>query len=306
MRAGGARRNPVALPALSRRFTGYGMRRVWLISNPGSGSVAADALSAVEQAFDDAGAVIAGRTEFPTETLPDATALDGCRVDTVAVFGGDGTINAVVSALDAWPGVCLPLPGGTMNVLPRQLHGDAAAPAIVAAAASAEPVCLPQVECGEHRALCGIIAGPAASWVHAREAWRAGRPFHAVSRALKLGWQRSFGSGLRVLGRDTPGGRHRAIVLTPRPDGVEVAAIAAWRWGQVLEFGWLTLTGEWRDASFVAVATLPEVAIGGARSATILFDGEKSKLPLPLKFIHGQTRLKFLPTLTPPKDPEPL
>ena len=269
------------------------MERVWLVSNPGSGSAKVATLAAIEGALAGLDIAVVGRTGFPAEPLPDAAALDAAGADTVVVFAGDGTINAVTCALDDWPGACLPLPGGTMNMLPHQLHGPAASAAdIVRAAATVQAVAMPQVICGSHRALCGIIAGPAASWVHAREALRQGRRWRAVWRAAKFAWLKGFRRGLRVIGPGTPDARHRAVLLFPKHDGIEVAAIAAWKWRDVAVLGVHALAGHWRDADTVNLATVPALALGGARSSALLFDGEASYMKLPVRLSHGWTRLE--------------
>ena len=131
---------------------------------------------ALEAVFEERGLILAGRTRFPDDAIPDAAALAVANVDTVVLFAGDGTINAALCALADWDGAFLILPGGTMNMLAKMLHGDADPAAIVHAAHHASRrVALPYVEAGPHRAFVGLIVGPAAHWGRAREAARADR-----------------------------------------------------------------------------------------------------------------------------------
>src|SRR5688572_11847913 len=68
---------------------------------------------------------VARLVRFPDEPLPSPAGLAGAGVDCVAVYAGDGTVNTLVTGLYGWDGAVLVLPGGTMNLLAKRLHGDA-------------------------------------------------------------------------------------------------------------------------------------------------------------------------------------
>lgn len=57
--------------------------------------------------------------ERRAETLARQALADGC--DLIAPLGGDGTINEALQAVAGTPAVLLPLPGGTANVLAREI-----------------------------------------------------------------------------------------------------------------------------------------------------------------------------------------
>ncbi|UIP07283.1 diacylglycerol kinase [Erythrobacter sp. SDW2] len=106
-------------------------------------------------------------TECP---LPSSLGKD----DIVAVFGGDGTIHGVVNNLAGWEGAVLILPGGTMNLASRRLHGDADAMAILEAVAAghARRTRPTVVRTGSRDSLAGVMIGPGTSWNEVREAMR--------------------------------------------------------------------------------------------------------------------------------------
>ena len=268
------------------------LRRLWLVANHGSGSTSPAEVEALVEHFSGQDVEIVSRTLFPDQPLPAATDLDAAGVDTLVVIGGDGTINAAASAAGGWQGQCLVLPGGTMNLLPKALHGDADHQTIVAALPSARLVRLPLAEAEGRVALCGVILGPAASWVHAREGIRQRRFWRAL-RAAQTAWARSFGSGVRILG--TPG-RQRAVLVTPDSDGLDVAAIDAAGIGDALTLGWHWLTGDWRAAQTVRTGRAAEVELAGRRRVRALFDGEPAMLGSPVSVRHGFTRLHFIAT----------
>ena len=183
------------------RRVGAGMQRLWFITNPHSGSSDAAKAEAILATFVERGLTLAGRTDFPDDDVPTPGALAKAKADTVVLFAGDGTINASVCALAEWDGAILVLPGGTMNMLAKSLHGDADPAAISLAAHENERrVALPFVEAGKHRALVGLIVGPAANWYHARERIRERRLGRLVARGRGTAWRRTFGKGIRLAG----------------------------------------------------------------------------------------------------------
>ena len=271
------------------------MQRAWLVINPGSGSTGTDSAAAVTAALAERDVRVAGETVIGEGALPAKADLVGARCDTLVVMGGDGTINAATAQLDDWDGTCLILPGGTMNLLPKALHGPATWEVIVAAAAApdARTTTLPCAIVGDQRALVGVIAGPVAAWFHARERWRSGRIWAAWRGAL-FAWRRTFSGHVRIEGRP---GRHRAVVVTPRTDDLEVAAFAAQSWFEAVQLGWQWLAGDWRTAPGVDIAACAVTVVQGRGPVSLLLDGELTRLPAPVRIAHGHTRLKFLTTL---------
>ncbi|KPF62678.1 hypothetical protein IP88_14535 [alpha proteobacterium AAP81b] len=272
------------------------MRRIWLVANHASGSTSAEEVEALVERLEGSDVTIVERTLFPDNPLPTRDRLRAADADTLMIIGGDGTINAATDAAADWDGQCLVIPGGTMNLLPKALHGLNGREHIVAAAPQGRLVRLPLAEVdtpeGPRRALCGIILGPAASWVHAREGLRQGRFWRAL-RAARTAWARTFGGGVRVIGKP---GRHRAVLVTPDADGLDVAMVDARGLTDALTLGWHWLTGDWRAAQTVHEARGLDVDLAGRRRVRALFDGEPAMLPSPVKVRHGWTRLRFIAT----------
>ncbi|SOB87784.1 Diacylglycerol kinase family enzyme [Sphingomonas guangdongensis] len=243
------------------------------------------------------GLALVGRTLFPVEALPDAAALAAAGVDTVVLFAGDGTINAAACALDRFEGTALILPGGTMNMLARVLHGDADAATIIAAAHEQERTRrLPLVEAGPHRAFVAAIIGPAAQWGSAREAARHGRLRRMVA-AARLAWQRSFSRRrrVRVLGTERLGGAHQALIAVPGDaEHFEAAAITATRLLSLLRLGAAWLTDDWRHDPAVSRADVTALRLAARRTIPALFDGEPVNLPRNAEVRAGESRLRFI------------
>ncbi|MCW3837053.1 diacylglycerol/lipid kinase family protein [Sphingomonas canadensis] len=274
------------------------MRKLWFITNPGSGSTNAAKCAALEAVFGERGLELAGRTDFPEQPVPDAVALDAAGVDTVVLFAGDGTINAALRALAAWGGAFLILPGGTMNLLAKALHDTLDPEAIIHAAhgAGARRVALPFIAAGEHRAFVGLILGPAAAWARAREAVRKGR-IARLARAIRAAWSATFHRrGIRVRGAPGLARRYQAVFVFPGAGGMDVAAVDARDWGTIAQLGWEWLTGDWIAARAVTQVHARELRVRGNRRALALFDGEPVTLDPATRIRSAMSGKSFLAT----------
>ena len=272
------------------------MKRFWLITNPGSGSAQQLLPEALTRMLIACGVEAAGHTPFPDQPFPDAATLMEAKVDTVVLFAGDGTVNAALCALDGWPGAFLILPGGTMNMLAKQLHESVDTAAIVTAACAATTLtALPIARAAEHRAFVGVIIGPAAHWGRARELTRS-RAVSRLWRAIRFAWRRTFGRGIKVGGVIGLQGRYQAIMVRPLPGELSVCGIDARDLGQIVELGWTWLTGEWLLAGAVTPSRSARLEILGSKPVQALFDGEARLLAPGTEINPALTRPMFLAT----------
>jgi diacylglycerol kinase family enzyme len=271
--------------------------RFWIVANPSSGSVTDVAVTALDTAFAEAGLAVAGRTRFPEEPLPPPDAVDRAGATVLALFAGDGTVNAAAEQFAGWSGRLLVLPGGTMNLLAKRLHGEATPGEIVAAIPGrGRTVQLPVVESEGHCAYVGMIAGPWASWVHAREAVREGR-LQRAWRATRLAWARGLGPGVRVYGaRAGFRSRHQAVFVTPGSELLEVSTVSLDNFLAAARLGANWLTGEWQRSPDVQVSRAADVVLVGPRTVHALFDGEAAKLAAPVSVRHALGPIRFLAT----------
>ncbi len=272
------------------------MKTLWFITNPKSGTATPAKAKALEAICSERGLTLAGRTAFPDEPLPTPQSLDAAGVDTAVLFAGDGTINAAVTALLDWKGSILILPGGTMNLLAKLLHGGTDPAKIIAAAHDrARATALPFAQVGENRAFVGLILGPAASWVHAREIVRSGS-LRGLGRALRHAWSRTFGKGIRLEG--VPGLKPgaQAVLVRAEDDRLDIAAIDARDFRGITRLGWEWLTGDWVAASEVTQCHATSFRTAGKKPALALFDGEPAMLEPGSEVRIGRTRDLFLTT----------
>jgi diacylglycerol kinase family enzyme len=99
------------------------MKRTLLINNSNSGNANALEDGALTCALEAAGFDVVGTASLPDDDLPSLSDLMAHDIQTLAICAGDGTVSSICAKLAGWSGDVLVLPGGTMNLLSRRLHG---------------------------------------------------------------------------------------------------------------------------------------------------------------------------------------
>lgn len=275
------------------------MKNIWFITNPNSGTATPAKCEALEETFRDEGLSLRGRTDFPVQDIPTARELDDAGVDTLLLYAGDGTVNSALKSLDAWNGQFLILPGGTMNLLAKELH-DTLDPQAIVAAAVANPrlTSLSYIDAGEERSYVGLILGPAATWGRAREAARKGR-FGRMFGAIRAAWRNTFHRrGIRISGAPSLGEKYQAVFVFPHEGKLDVSAIDAREWQAIVKLGWDWVTGSWVEAQSVTNVHTKQLQVIGNKPAVALFDGEPVNLDPSVKIVPARTAKRFLRTKT--------
>ncbi|WP_179505759.1 MULTISPECIES: diacylglycerol kinase family protein [unclassified Sphingomonas] len=217
---------------------------LWLVVNPASGSNSEAAVAALTAALAEGGHAPTRVLRLPADELPTRAALEAANVATLAIFTGDGTVNAQVALLHGWEGAVLVLPGGTQNLLAKALHGDADAPAIAARLGRGElrRTRRSAVKTSAGDALVEVLAGPGATWADVREG----------VRDMDLS---SIASALGEAVRSTAGGAAVSVSEPPlgKPEGYRAVRMDA-------DDGTLTLDGydaqDWADLAAHGVSML--------------------------------------------------
>src|SRR6476619_3626296 len=106
------------------------------------------------------------------------------KPEVLVVLGGDGTIRTAAEAC-AGTGTCLiPLPGGTLNVLPRALYGDSSwQEALKETLTNPLTKELSAGRVGDKLFFVAAVVGAPGLWMEAREAIRKGDILNAVRKA---------------------------------------------------------------------------------------------------------------------------
>lgn len=275
-----------------------GPSKVWLVHNESSGSNDADALAAVRAAFAEAGLTLLGDSCFPRDDPPSPAELDASGADTVAVFAGDGTISSIARMLEDWSGTMLPLPGGTMNMLARRLHGDSTPVEIIARFKDGivRQVQPPVIVSRHAVGLTGALLGPGTAWADVREAMRTidvPQLVSTASEAIAL----STG-GPKVVCRDADCGReegYTAITLTPHDDGIEGAGYYADGIGDFAKQAVALLQRDFRNGPHEVLGRHLKVTLACPQGEPmgLLIDGEPYDGAVEEEFALGTSKVAF-------------
>ena len=257
-------------------------KTIWLVANAASGSNSDGALAALDAAFGEANCLIDRRLNFHEEGVPSVDSLRQHGVDVLVVFAGDGTTNAVVTALYGWEGTVLVLPGGTMNILAHRLHGDAEPAEIISrVAAGRARATRPTILRSRYGdALSGVLAGPGTAWGDVRESLREADVIGTLKGAAEAIGEST--GGPKVICRDPLCGRpqgYSAIQLSPMSEGLAVDGYYVETLSDYAKQGMALLRRNFRDGPHDSLGPFPSVRLASpdGDAMGLLIDGEPAK-----------------------------
>jgi diacylglycerol kinase family enzyme len=261
--------------------------RLVAILNTASGSFTPQAPAEVRAIFDGAGlphgeVICASPAELDL-ALNEAVE----RADVLVVLGGDGTIRTAAERSGQSGNVLIPLPGGTMNMLPRALYGARGwQKALAETLANPELHCVSGGRAGPHAFFVAAIVGAPTLWADAREAVREKHFLEAGRRALTA-LRRGASEPLDYIFDGCLTGSAEAVaVMCPLISKVmdedermlEAAAIDARSAGEILRLGVNTLFNDWRADPAVVRAKVRKVVVTGHGRVPLTVDGELVRL----------------------------
>lgn len=253
---------------------------IWLVSNPASGGNDEAALSALRQCCGDHGFDLARHTVFPDQALPTPAALHAAGIRRVAVYAGDGTVNGLIAGLAGWDGAVLVLPGGTMNLLYRRLHGQRTLEETLAAVSRGEaaPVRPSVIRTRRGDAYAGLLAGPGTSWGRVREAMRAADVAELAQSTVAAIDETLTGEQVACV--DPPLGRREGYPLlsfAPTGDGIEVEAYYAEAASEYLAQTWALLKRDFREGPHDRLGQAHRLTVASTQGNPfgLLIDGEE-------------------------------
>lgn len=208
------------------------------------------------------------------------------KADALISFAGDGTLKSILNSVTI---PVLPLPGGTMNMLPEAVLGQGTWQQHLARALKT-PVLkgLEAVEIGNERFYVGALLGTSAHFGKAREAARHGLvrgTFTKLKRAVSLINRKKMSYrpishcegylAARELVLLLPAGRQSSEKI----DGFEVAAFGRMSAAKLISLGRASILGDWRDSEAVRISTAQQLHVMANGTVPALLDGEFVRLP---------------------------
>ena len=266
-----------------------------LVCNTQSGSHDDAVREQIVELCRDCGAPLVATFALPDGDIPDAAELTRQGINLLLVWTGDGTINAAATRAAGWDGAILVLPGGTLNLLSKALHGDRPAPEILADAVQGMvggcPI--PTIVSNAGTAFITVVAGPATRWAEVRETMRQDGLIEASRAAPDALDEMMNAPGVRI---GTDGKAYPAVILTPTPGGIRADGILTEGTGDVLRHGLAWLGGDFRDGPSEPIVTGATVVLESDKPISLEFDGEMADMASPAKFSLGSSAVDFLAT----------
>jgi diacylglycerol kinase family enzyme len=209
------------------------------------------------------------------------------KPDVLAVLGGDGTIR---TAAQAWAGTntrLLPLPGGTLNVLPRALYGNSSwQEALKQTLANPLTKELSGGRVGDKLFFVAAVVGAPGLWMEAREAIREGDILNAAGKA-GVAFQAMFDTKIDYFISSAVNGEAEVVaVICPlvseqmrdSEQALEAAAIDVENASQLLGLATAAAFGKWRDNESVTLTKTEQVTVQSNKDIPLFLDGERVKV----------------------------
>ena len=257
-------------------------RDLWLIINSGAGSNTCAAIATLEEHCGSRGFHIAGKTAFPGDDLPPPADLDKAGIPTLAIFTGDGTMNAAIDHVSGWSGSVLVLPGGTMNLLSQRMHGEADVETIVerVSRGACRRVRPKIARCEAGNGFAGILAGPGTVWNNVREAMREKDLIGLAERTREALAETTGGAPVRCaepqLGKAEG---YPLLELTPSERGLQIDAFYAEDAGEFLQQSWAVLRHDFRTGPHDRLGLPDTVRLESPENEiSLLLDGEPATI----------------------------
>lgn len=296
VRAPRRKATPAAAPA--RTLTPHvSLKHIEVVINPASGGVGpgagAECRALCESFTGVRWNIVEAEPGRIDKALEDAVAA---KPDLLVVLAGDGTAGTAATLAGPKGPMVAPLPGGTMNMLPKALYGTAdwkAALTLALTEGVDRPVAGGQVDANIF--FCAAIIGAPALWAPAREAVRSGAPVLAWMYA-KRAMRRAFAGRVRFRLDDGATCKGEALCLiTPlisrameTPSGLESAVMNLNSANEVFRLAANALFSDWRSDPSVMTEVVRRAEVWAGQEMPAILDGESVR-------IGKRASVKFLP-----------
>jgi diacylglycerol kinase family enzyme len=215
------------------------------------------------------------------------TEAAGHKLEVLIVLGGDGTIRTAAEACAEKGSYLIPLPGGTMNMLPRALYGDVAwEESLKNTLTAPSPKMLSGGRIAGKQFLIAAIVGTAALLVEPRESMREGNIVDAIEKG-SVAFRKMFETKIQYLISGGMKGEAEAIALicpliseqmSDSEQAFEAAIIDVESAAEVVRLATTAAFGKWRDDRNILLTKTKRVDVQSSKDIPATLDGERVNL----------------------------
>jgi len=209
------------------------------------------------------------------------------KPEVLVVLGGDGTIRTAAEACTGTDTYLLPLPGGTLNVLPRALYGDSSwQEALKETLTNPLTKELSAGRVGDKIFFVAAVVGAPGLWMEAREAIREGDILNAVGKA-GIAFEAMFDTAIQYFISPEMNGEAEVVAvicplvseqLSDSEQTLEAAAIDVENATELLGLATAAAFGKWRNHESVTLTKTHRVTVRSKKDIPLFLDGERVKV----------------------------
>ena len=221
----------------------------------------------------------------------------GQKLEVLIVLGGDGTIRTAAEACAEKGSYLIPLPGGTMNMLPRALYGDVAWEESLKNTLTAPSLkVLSGGRIAGKQFLIAAIVGAPALLAEPRESMREGNIVDAIEKG-SVAFRKMFETKIEYLIAGEMKGEAEAVALicpliseqmSDSEQALEAAVIDVESAAEVIGLVSTAAFGKWRDHRNILLTRTKTMRVQSRNDIPAILDGEKINL-------GGSAEITFVP-----------
>jgi len=211
----------------------------------------------------------------------------GQKPEVLIVLGGDGTIRTAAEASAEKGSYLIPLPGGTMNMLPRALYGNVSwEEALKKTLTAPSTKVLSGGRVANKRFFIAAIVGAPALWTQPRESVREGNIADAIKKG-SVAFRRMFETKVQYLISGGAKGETEAVALicpliseemSDSEQALEAAIIDVESAAEVIGLATTAAFGKWRDDKNILLTKTKRINVQSSKDIPATLDGEKVNL----------------------------
>jgi diacylglycerol kinase family enzyme len=209
------------------------------------------------------------------------------KLEALIVLGGDGTIRRAAEVCAEKGSYLIPLPGGTMNMLPRALYGDVTwKEALENTLAAPSLKVLSGGRIAGKQFLIAAFVGEPALLAEPRESMREGKIVDAIEKG-SAAFRKMFETKVQYLMSGGMKGEAKAMALicpliseqmSDSDQALEVAVVDVESAAEVVRLATTAAFGKWRNDRNILLTKTKRVDVQSSKDIPATLDGEIVKL----------------------------